>query len=287
MSQSEISSFLEVGVDYITATSHQRNPADSLYSFGRWMVSEEASNGCKSGDWRASGYRGFRAGRACVGIGRQGCIVRASGESASEYWNQLYHVADNITRLDLQVTTHNGRVAPDRIRKHHAETKRAACGRGRPAAFKCFYGPNGAETLVLGSRASDRYCRIYDKGLESGEQRYRDAVRYELELKRDAALNMAGYLDSQENDQALMVAEVHKFLCNRGTHSGFYNCNCRRFVDCVHELRQSSALSVTGRQRAPELTRVLKWLRVCVSPSVTRLRGAGLDSEVCAALGWE
>lgn len=284
MSQAEISRIVEVGIDYITTTSHQRDSTNSLYSFGRWLVSEEVSKGCKHSDWRASGYRGFRAGDTCVGISRQGTIVRASAQSAASYWNQLYHFSDNVTRLDVQVTTINGAVPSRRIAKHHKEARRVSRQRGRPASFKVFYGPGGAESIHLGSRQSDRYLRIYDKGLESGLPEYEGAVRYELELKRDSAKNCAAWLDSQENDQAQMVAIVHKFLHIRGTRSGFYNCNCSRLQDCSHSTLQNFAFLGSANQVAPEVARILKWLHVCVRPSVSRLEKAGLLSEVRNAL---
>lgn len=287
MSQTEISRILEVGIDYITATSHQRDSASPLYSFGRWLVSEEVSNGCKDSDWRASGYRGFRAGGACVGLSRQGTIVRASGESAQSHWCQLYHFADNITRLDVQVTTTNGAVPSRRIAKHHAEARRVSRVRGRPASFKVFYGPGGAEAIHLGSRKSDRYLRIYDKGLESGKPEYQDSVRYELELKREAALNCAAWLDSQENDQAQMVALVHRFLSIRGTRSGFYNCRCKRLQDCFHSTLQDCSFLSKSDRVAPEVAKILKWLHVCVRPSISRLEKAGLLREVRNALSAE
>lgn len=276
---------LEVGIDYITATSHQRDSASPLLAFGHWLVSEEVSGGCKNRTFRASGYRGQQSGRAAFGLSRQGVIVKASAEVARDNWPQLYQFSDNVTRLDVQVTSRPMRGVTATLQAHHKEARCAARRRGRTATFKCFYGPSGPESLTLGRRCSDRYGRVYDKGLESGRQEYSGAVRYEVELHREVAKTTCAVLDSQEHDQFVMAALVDKFMFDRGLHCGFFSKSSPGIADVARRAFVHGLLVRPGSQIAPEVSRVLTWLRVCVSPSVARLCASGLEREVLDALG--
>lgn len=274
----------EVGIDYITATSHQRHFADSFASFGSWLVSQEVAEGCKRSDYRASGYRGFSAGRAAVGVSRQGAIVRLSSKCAEENWEQLVDLADNVTRLDIQATIGGVDSPTSRIRSHHQELMRAPRFRGKPAQFKAFYGAGGCETINTGNRQSDRFGRIYDKWVESGLECYRGCVRYELELHRDVAFQTANQISTSTEGGALMLWTVAKFFSNRAlvvpefVRAG----NLQPFAS--DRLRKGTC--ATEREIViKELVRALRFMNVQVRPSVLRLWEAGYSKEVLAALG--
>lgn len=276
---------LGVGIDYITATSSRRASTDTLADFGHWLVSQEMAQGCKRGNYRAQGYRGAAAGRAAYGLGYNGTIVRLSSTCAAEYWQQLTGVAERVTRLDLQVTTRNERQCAFRIANHHKEAKTAPTRRGRKAQFKCFYGPQGAETLTIGSRSSERYGRIYDKGLESGEEQYHQSVRYELELHRESAMSAALHIDSQMDEQREVLALVSEFFSVHALRLGFYDRVSPQVLDRNHLRSQKSGFASTAMQSIPEHVRFLRYISVCIKPGIQRLLAAGFEQEVFSALG--
>lgn len=115
-----------------------------------------------------------------------GCHVQYSGKSLNVYQINgvqkeavnRYHVArDNkCTRMDLAIDVHNSNL---NIRSLYAQLKRGTA-ETRFKTWNIIDGPNGT-TLYLGSRQSEQFIRIYDKGLEQGTRD--NWKRVEMELK--------------------------------------------------------------------------------------------------------
>lgn len=283
--QSERTQLHEIGIDYITATNHSTSGSNPFVAFANWMVSEEVSKGCSNRDWRASGYHGRIAGAIAFGVSHQGSIVRASSSAASEHWQQLLNLADNVTRLDVQVTVRPVAGPTATLSRHHKELLRAPRLRGKAATFKAWYGPSGIEAIQVGKRISDRYGRVYDKGLESQLEEYAGCLRYELELHRELALNTAQFLDSQEMDQMAMAHKVLEFMSVRGlrVESAWLKQLATGVND--NELRQECRFARTAGRKVPEVIRSLKWMTNSVRPAVARLIECGYREEMLEALG--
>lgn len=283
--QSERTQLHEIGIDYITATSRSSSGANPFTAFAKWMVSEEVSKGCATRDWRASGYHGRIAGACAYGVSHQGSIVRASSSAACEHWQQLLNLADNVTRLDVQFTVRPVAGPTATLSRHHKELLRAPRLRGKPATFKAWYGPGGIEAIQIGKRISDRYGRVYDKGLESQLEEYAGCLRYEVELHRELALNTAHFLDSQELDQAAMAGKVLEFMSIRGLR--VESAWLKQLAGAVNgnELRQESRFATRAGTKAPEVIRSLKWMTNSVRPAVQRLIDCGYREEMLEALG--
>lgn len=282
---SNCSQLKEVDVDYITATCHQTGTTSPLVSFGRWVVSEEISRGGKDSAWRSTGYHGRHAGSAVFGVSNQGGIVRLSSHCAQQYWAQLLHLADNVTRLDVQVTVLPVAGTQATLSRHHKELLKAPRYRGKPAKFKVWYGPIGPEAVIVGRRVSDRFGRIYDKGLESQLAEYCGCLRYEVELHRQVAFRTALQLDSQENEQGLMLAIVSEFMRNRGLKSGLWRRQPAELDVCEQPLAYSRQIVDASKRSTPELTKALRWMTNSVQPAVKRLIESGHRDLVLQALG--
>lgn len=95
-----------------------------------------------------------------------------------------------ITRLDLAIDAINEGVNP------HAVYSAALAGETRGTAQKveARTGIDGGITVYIGSRESDKFARLYDKGIESGQGG--DWKRLELELKGDVAKQYARILSA-------------------------------------------------------------------------------------------
>lgn len=131
----------------------------------------------------------------------------------------------------------------------------------------------------MGRRISDWWLRIYDKGIESGEQHYSGALRYELELKRKVALAMSAYLEQQDDYRVAMAAEILKFATKRNLQVGWASY-CAGIVK-DHTLQLC-------RQPLPGDTRVgrrTSWLRNGVAPAVQELIAGGRLDQVIECLG--
>lgn len=274
----------EVGVDYITTTSHSGTTTRHLCAFAEWLVSQEIQKGCRSRPWRNTGYCGTVAGSVAFGVSQQGGIVRASGEVSQQHWQQLHSLADNVTRLDLQVTLPAVAGTTATLRKHHRELLNAPRTRGKPLQFKVYYGPDGPEGIHVGRRVSDRFGRVYDKGLESRSSAYDGHLRYELELHRTLALRTTQMLDSQELDQLAMVHQVHSFFLIREFKlASAWLLPPAGAVITASQLRDCE-LPPRVKKSAPEVVRALRWMHNSVRPAIARLFEAGYHEEVLRAL---
>lgn len=268
----------EAGIDYITATTTHKKTDSSLDSFGYFLVRHDALGGAKVRNWHWNRYRGLTTGAVAVGRRHDGAIVRLSNAFAAEHWAQVTHLAENVSRLDLQVTVTSELPSPQRLKRHYQQVKRFCATRGRPAKYHMHVGPQGVETLALGKRISDRWGRCYDKGLESGLARYQNCVRYELELKRRQALWMAQQLDASGDTQQQLINEVFSFIRNRGL---------KLTLDYTGAGIPSNRFLIANDRsiRGDEHARSGTWIRNCVQPTVERLVRAGLLESVIADLG--
>ena len=179
------------GIDYATFTVKTGSRAIQAFDRARAILDQEEASGDKAKRWAAFGYVGWAGSHIGVGRRLDGAIVRLSGALANAYWRVFHAVSDNCTRLDCAVTAHTadtgysvaGAARRDFVRWRHDHDRRvkSAYIDGRPEG----------ETFYLGSRASEKYGRIYDKYAEQPGAYTDGTWRWELELKGDIALAAA------------------------------------------------------------------------------------------------
>lgn len=135
----------------------------------------------------ASGIEAFWS----MGRDDMGCHVVMSGKvlleltkvgvPSRELLKRAIEMRGKVTRLDLAIDAIDEKVNP------HAVYSAALAGetKGTAQKIEARTGIDGSITVYVGSRESDKYARLYDKGLESGQGG--DWKRLEIELKGDAA----------------------------------------------------------------------------------------------------
>jgi hypothetical protein len=276
---SDEDTFYEIGIDYITATTMVRYSPTSLDSFGRHLVDEQVKQGEKLRDFRSHGYYGRAAGQVSYGRRSDGAVVRLSGKCAFENWEQCVSLATNVSRLDVQAT-----VTPDggptlRLERHHAEALNSPRGRGKQAQLKYWGGPTGIESLALGSRQSDRYLRIYNKGIQSGLVQYDGTLRYEIEFKNKLAWEKAQLLDSSDQQHRYIVAWIYEMACVRGIRLAGATWR----TSLADRLRTGECPNLPHHRSRND--KRIWWLANSVKPSVVELVHAGRLDETLEALG--
>lgn len=285
------------GVDYITVTKKGARSDSDLAAFGRYLVQQETAAGEEWRDFRFSGYRGQMSGGAQFGVRHDSTIVRLSSNAAAEHWAQAYGLASNVTRLDVQITVLPPCLPSQRLAKHHRESRRATRGKGRPRGFKFWYGPQGPEAAVFGSRQSNLFLRCYDKGLESGLPEFAGCLRYEAELKKHEAVSSCEQLDQTESPEIWIVAKLRKMLeksrvCLPPLNlSGqvipefeslpYFEKN-RTLDGKLSERSASDCHVLLGQGR---LRKRAAWLEISVAPTIQLLMALGRSDVVLAALG--
>lgn len=261
---------LDCGVDYITSTATHQPFIRRLYDVGYLLIESEASEGNSVRKWRGLGYAGTVCGSVSVGIGEQGAIVRLSSGVARDEWVKPFLCSTNTTRLDVQVTVRFGVEASVKLREHWEAIGRVRQKMAKPQKAKLISDHAGPQTIMLGSRSSDRYGRIYDKGLESQLPELQGAVRYEMETKNIVASTLAKILAQEPLERARVIPPLLQWIQKRTGPLGLATYSAEG-VPCP------------GKSRAGHDK--IRWIGTSVRPCVTELVRLGRLKEVIEALG--
>ena len=261
---------LECGVDYITATATHSYLETPLREIGAELVESEAQCGNEVRKWRGLGYHGKSAGSASFGVGPQGVLVRASSGLANEHWRTLAHWSTNVTRIDVQVTLSVGPRATEFISSKWDEARRHWLTHPHLREPRLRSGVNGAETVELGSRQSERCGRIYNKFKETKLDHYRGCVRFEAEFKGGVSKGVAADLLRKPQASTYVIPHVLGFF--RKQRIGL-------------ELKTHTPTFFKGPPNVSDRGRKLVYLQKSIRPLVMRLIEGGELAEVISALG--
>jgi hypothetical protein len=122
------------------------------------------------------------------------------GRETPEILRAAIECAGKISRLDLAVDIVGESFSGQMVKKALEKTG----NQGTARAYSTVEGHDGGFTLYVGSRQSERFIRIYDKGIESG-QTGMDWWRYELETKGDVARALANLLAGTPDERWMRV----------------------------------------------------------------------------------
>lgn len=267
---------IESGLDWLSATcASELSICAEVYDAAMRFLEGQQREGNTAKEARLLGYTGVICGRCFIGDNPQGVFVRSTSSISTAYYEHIYVPQMHVSRLDLQVTIwpseslyHLGKQARDDAaiyrKLHPKEGKRK---------ITTIDDEDGGYTLYIGSKSSEHFCRLYNKGAESGETFYEGAWRYEIELHNDAATQVARYLaTNMDRLEPMIAATVRQYFRSRGVRCPW---------NASDEL---SALQPAARIETDN-ARTLRWLAAQVRPSVQRLVSAGLSISVLEALG--
>lgn len=204
------------GVDYLRLTSQDHAP------FGDWhgllfseMLAEERAGRRKHSRWLL-GYYGQVGQHYFVGRNDSGSMVQVSGVLADELFRPLSHAGGRCSRVDLQVSHFMQEGPDDYLNRAFAYGEADAKKVGRPVSFTFTDSSNGARMLAVGSRASELYGRIYDKGQESKQDSWMGYVRWEVEVKGKQAADLHRWLLADATRVHTVLPIVKNFFASRG-----------------------------------------------------------------------
>lgn len=254
--QPEVNHQIEsAGVDWITASAQHGYSRWDMTEFARHQRERFMDAGITIKPAYRLGYDGWQGEGFFYGQREGGTLVVASGATANDVHRSLINVADNISRLDLQVT-----ISTPIDRPHLGVQAHAAIKGGSPSrihvknASLITTHPQG-ETCSIGKRSSDWYGRIYDKATESGQGAPRSRWRYEVEAKRACAARLAAGLSGDQSAATFAQTLVHEWFTSRGVAPVFK----RASLSCPQEYPPA----------APQRD-VLSWFHDSLSVTVQR-----------------
>lgn len=268
-------------VDWITMTASAKTEGIDIIHADWHRTCRRVVAACSHGmvtELEASirGYKGLRYTNALF-LGKlqfQGLMLIASGGMAQRVIEQDM-ACDNVSRMDLAVTlwgftTPSMFIAECAVIAHDYVTARKGLA-PKVTLTKDMEG-NGS-TLYIGSRVSDTFIRIYDKGAESKEAAYTGAIRFEVELKGDRAKHGYEALRDMKWSDRGTIAQVSAWLRRVG-------------LGLPQGLELGVAYEPLVIKTTFDIDRSLQWLEKTVSKTIERIRLAGVsDERIEVALG--
>lgn len=211
-----IHSIESAGVDWITATAQKGSTRWEMETFARNQRERLMDSGESIKQGYRLGYYGWQAEHFFHGQREGGSIIVASSNVAHSIYKSVIEVADNVSRLDLQVTVSTPIDRPNLAAQAHHIIKSGSPAKVRMKNVSYTNTSPQGDTCNIGKRSSDSFGRLYDKAAESGHGAALTRWRYEIELKRSLANAAATTLRSYESPQAVALSLVHKWFDTRG-----------------------------------------------------------------------
>ncbi len=263
---------LGASVDWITLTTRDDVIGmawQEIYHIDR-VLARENKQITEEKRWAIMSYEGVGfPGSIRVGYSKQlGWIVIASS-GAAVLWKQLVGPDRRVTRIDLAVTQSLGFNIPDVPRRYYeiltSDDKSAR-------NYALIQNTKKGQTLYVGSRRSEKFGRLYDKGVEEKSAPAGLKYRWEVEYKKPTSGEVAKALDAvREAEAEHITGMVFDFFQNRGVAPLFG--------------RDGGMVTLQTQARITSLDRKLNWIRSQVRPSVRQLIMAGRSRDLFQAMG--
>jgi hypothetical protein len=258
-------------VDWLTMTVRDLDARAAVYTMAKEMWHTLSEEGQRVRNWNWRGYLGSASPLLSWGTRSDDDIVIIKGDLAGYCWQEFAPYASNVSRIDLAVTC-SGFPEPIRAaRDAWLALQRQAATHTMGRNYSYVVGLNGGETLYVNRRISQEFGRLYDKSYQASSGPEGTIWRYEVELKKPVAKQMAEKLLAQ-TDLALAI-------------SGYVRDWFRsRQVEPLFDAKLSRIkLEREAKITSSEIT--LAWLQKTVRPSIIRLLADGKLSELLTALG--
>lgn len=259
------------GIDWLSCTTKSDEVGLEWSHILHKRKGQNGATGFDIKEWRNKYYQGVNVAGLSWGYSeRSGYIMIAQGSVAQEYWQKLLPNAARVTRLDLQCTALL--VEQDRLLAMRAYTKaKEIKGRG----YSLVQNSQDGQTVYVGSRNSDQFGRLYDKGVKSGMWKPGNFWRYEVEIKKPRADVLAKSLLAANAQGEDMDIPIKTYVWN------WFNA---RGIQPKYSPGDNGLLAEVGK-RVTTTDRKLAWLRTQVRPTLLRLIEEGYGDGAALALG--
>lgn len=216
---------VSAGVDWITATARERGARSTFEDIWQGTSRKEKEAGVEMKPASFRDYRGWRVPGLFYGERADDAILVASGSTAEPLWRNIADAADNVSRLDLQVTLWTHGEQPQLGRFYWNHVRRLPPQRGRPRSFSLTQTKPNGETLYVGKRTSDCYGRVYDWSTAHSQGQPRTLWRQEVEFKRHMARGHSLALLTADDPRSYTESAVGSWFASRGVDSSWSSCD--------------------------------------------------------------
>lgn len=265
---------LVCGVDWVTATTNDDVVGKVWYDVfvGLAKCTDPKGVDTKSGV-KLSRYTGVSAPKLFWGTSPNlGFILIARSAAANLAWSKVAMTARKVTRLDLSVTVHLKTQQTGLAARHYAM---AGKGENTQRKYGVILNSRGGQTCYVGSRQSNFYGRIYDKGSEQGDEKGY-VWRYEVECKGPTNLVMVREMYQRWLDDKPVMQDVCEYVWRWYKDRG---------ISPVFNPMGGDTFEIDTQVASMNDDKRIVWLSSQVKPTVAKLIEAGKGKAAIAALG--
>jgi DNA relaxase NicK len=260
--------FHSASVDWLTVTFTHQEAAAGLEKKIWSFIEMEERKGNEVTPCRALGYDGFRVGKLFFGTREDGCMLRVSSMGAQDVIEALSGHTVHCTRIDIQCTykTVPGLPMWGAWLASGVENRRAEQQPCNWPKLTHINGFGAGDTVMVGSRSSDKYGRIYDKEMESLDPDYQGCWRYEVEYKgayAEACFEALSKSGSRSRGVEALVSSQFAMWCLP-----------------VPLVAPSDGSALIVPRETSDAQRRLNWLRKQVMPTIRKLIAQGYEQDV-------
>lgn len=261
------------GVDWLTLSAPVDGNGNHLRELGVELLMDSAKKGNRVRPFKRGTYYGGATNHVGVGEYQNRVLVELSGAVADEWWRELVPLAEKVSRIDLQVSVRQEPYDKMLAMRSWAKSLVRARAEGRPPDYDLFARRTQGSTLYIGQGASRFRARLYERWYKDPIDENVDTWRYEVQARRERALQVAGLLSQQHAPETWTQAFVHQHFDARGVPPIF--------------AAEATAPLPPLPEPSPDRDRSLAWLARTVQPVMKRLDSWGATREALRALGVE
>jgi hypothetical protein len=263
---------VECGVDWMTCTARAGVRARALASSAERWLDERGTEGYITRPWNWNGYRGKVVDGCSFGTREDGAICRLSDSMARRHFQSAMVMADQVSRLDIQITALDRVADANWARIWWGTVLEVESVRAGIVGTKYTQTSPEGSTLNIGSRASERYLRLYDKTAESKGEYPSRCWRYEIEYKGGRANSVANRIHTARSEDQMVYDAVKSVYAAYGV-----------VVPCSPPGR---GWQDAGYRHTTDDERRLLWLATSIRPVVQRLIEAYDAETISGVLGF-
>lgn len=267
---------VEAGVDWISMSMPVGvNPSAEWYQECLGIIERIQDDGNEAKERNLLGYAGISVGNCFCGAGESTYYCQLTGSYAPRYWRDIYRLEGHISRLDIQCTVFFSSAIESLGVDTLAVARHAAIGKGSKPKWSVTRvdDNSGGFSMYVGSKDSEHYLNMYNKEVESKDERYKNSWRYELRLKNEYGTKAARALYVRPGAEHNSILEtVRRWLLRRGISAPWEGIAVDSIIAPLEKPK-------TDKETA------LWWLSHQVKPALDKAAKLGYYKEACEALG--
>lgn len=267
---------ISAGVDFYSGGMHTGSQGFAqAMELSMSILLDLHAQGARIEPYKRLGYEGNYAAGAFYGEREDGSLWQWPGGIAHEAFIALAPYAERASRVDVQVTFQQEPFNPNWAAEEYDRLQTNVQGAkiGSVKGLELYTNNKGGQTIYVGSRQSDSYICIYQKGAQSGEELYQDCWRVECRYKNRYAAQLQEKLKTKVSR---LSQASYAVVLSHAERSG---------IDLALDPRPHLSIEPPRGAVKSDVLATLQWLEKSVRPAINRLRKLGLERDALLALG--